>query len=88
MPAKKAARSRKTVAKTAVRKAPAPRKTAKPAARKPKSTSVRVKPAKPAKPAKAVKAVKATRAAPVHRKPPPAWQRAATTPRRRTKLPS
>jgi DnaK suppressor protein len=49
MPAKKASRPKKPATKAAARKAPAPRKAAKPAARKPKPTTVRVKPAKPAK---------------------------------------
>ncbi len=49
MPAKKAARSRKPVAKVAPRKAHAPRKSAKPAARRAKSTAVRTKPTKPVK---------------------------------------
>jgi RNA polymerase-binding transcription factor len=46
MPAKKAARSKKTIAKAAARKAPAPRKAAKPALRKPKAAAIRVRPAK------------------------------------------
>jgi DnaK suppressor protein len=49
MPAKKAARSKKTVVKAAARKAPTPRKAAKTAARKPKSAIVRARPVKPAK---------------------------------------
>ena len=49
MPAKKAARPKKQAAKAAPRKAPAPRKAAKPAARKPKVTASRAKPAKPVK---------------------------------------
>ncbi len=49
MPAKKAARSRKPVVKAAPRKAPPPRKTAKPAARKAKPLAVRPKTSKPIK---------------------------------------
>jgi len=56
MPAKKAARPRKPAAKAAPRKAPAPRKAAKPAARKPKPTAARAKPAKSVKAAKPAKA--------------------------------
>jgi DnaK suppressor protein len=56
MPAKKAARPKRTVVKAAPRKAPTPRKAAKPAARKPRPTAVRVKPAKPVKAAKPAKA--------------------------------
>jgi len=50
MPAKKAARSRKTAAKAAPRKAPAPRKAAKSAPRKAKPAAARTKAAKPGKP--------------------------------------
>jgi DnaK suppressor protein len=49
MPAKKAARPRKPTAKAAPRKAPAPRKAAKPAGRKARPTAARVRPVKPAK---------------------------------------
>lgn len=56
MPAKKAARPRKPAVKAAPRKAPAPRKAAKPAARKPKPTAARAKPAKSVKAAKPPKA--------------------------------
>ena len=49
MPAKKAARSKKPVAKVAPRKAHAPRKTAKLAVRKTKTTAARPKAAKPIK---------------------------------------
>jgi DnaK suppressor protein len=49
MPAKKAARSKKPVAKVAPRKVQPPRKTAKPAARKAKTAAVRPKAAKPIK---------------------------------------
>lgn len=49
MPGKKTSRTRKPVAKVAARKAPAARKAAKPAARKPKMPAVRVKAAKPSK---------------------------------------
>ena len=49
MPAKKAARSKKPIARSAARKAPAPRKAAKPSVRKPRAAAVRVRPAKPAK---------------------------------------
>ncbi len=70
MPAKKAARPRKTAGKTVPRKAPAHRKAAKPAARKPKPAAIRAKPAKPAKSAKAAK--------PAARKPQPS---AARTPK-------
>lgn len=50
MPVKKASRTRKTPAKTAARKAPAPRKAAKPAARKSRTRVSRAKPLKAAKP--------------------------------------
>ena len=53
MPAKKAARTRKPAMKAAPRKVPALRKTAKPAARKPKPAAVRSKPVQTARPAKA-----------------------------------
>jgi DnaK suppressor protein len=49
MPGKKTSRTRKPVSKVAARKAPAARKAAKPAARKPKVSGARVKAAKPAK---------------------------------------
>lgn len=49
MPAKKASRPKKHAVKAAPRKAPAPRKAAKPAARKPKAAAARAKPAKPVK---------------------------------------
>ena len=64
MPAKKAARTRKPATKAAPRKAPAPRKTAKPAARKPKPAAVRSKPVKTAKPPMAK-----TRVAPAPQRP-------------------
>ena len=85
MPAKKAARSRKPAAKSAPRKAPAPRKSAKPAARKAKAAAPKAKPAKipktrsrtqaaaPARPAKvAAPAAPAPRAAAAAKPKPPA----------------
>lgn len=50
MPAKKASRTRKPPTKTAARKAPAPRKAAKPAARKSRTRVTHARPAKAAKP--------------------------------------
>jgi len=49
MPGKKTSRTKRPVAKAAARKAPAARKAAKPAARKPKIHGVRVKAAKPSR---------------------------------------
>jgi DnaK suppressor protein len=49
MPGKKTSRTKKPVAKVAARKAPAARKAARPAARKPKMPGIRAKAAKPAK---------------------------------------
>ena len=86
MPAKKAARPKRTVVKAAPRKAPAPRKAAKPAARKPRPTAVRVKPAKPVKAAKPAKAkphavVALTRPAKSDSQSPPARDTAIMKPR-------
>jgi DnaK suppressor protein len=81
MPAKKAARPKKPGVKAAPRKAPAPRKAAKPAARKAKSPPARAKAAKPIKsrtrpaaPARTAKPVNNSTAArdPVIAKPKPA----------------
>jgi DnaK suppressor protein len=65
MPAKKAVRPKKPAAKAAPRKAQAPHKAAKPAARKSKPTAAaRAKPAKPAKTAKTAKTKSHVTAAP------------------------
>lgn len=71
MPAKKASRSRKPVVKAAARKAPAPRKAAKPAARKARSSAARAKPGKSVKTKSraAVRSVAAPRPAPKSVKP-------------------
>ncbi len=71
MPAKKAAKSRKPVAKAAPRKAPAPRKAAKAAPRKAKPAAPRAKVAKPVK-------TKSRAAAPPPRSVKPASQALAT----------